>query len=78
MNKKEEPNEDIIKRLNALIYLNIKREMKENKSESVREYILLLNSLGFRYNEIANIFGKSPTYIGSELTLMKKKGKVIK
>ncbi len=78
MNKKEEPNEDIIKRLNALIYLNIKREMKENKSESVREYILLLNSLGFRYNEIANIFGKSPTYIASELTLMKKKGKVIK
>lgn len=64
----------IQKRLDVLISLTLRREMQANKAITTREMITLLSSLGLKYGEIASIFGKSPTYIASELTLIKKRG----
>jgi len=65
---------DIQKRLDVLIALILKKELKENKSLTMTDLIDLLSSLGLKYTEIANIFGKSPSYIASELTKIKKRG----
>lgn len=65
---------DILKRIDVLIALILKRELKENKSLKMIELIDFLSSFGLNYNEIANICGKSPSYIASELTRIKKKG----
>lgn len=64
---------DIQKRLDVLIALILKKELKENKSMTMTDLIDLLSSLGLIYTEIANIFGKSPSYISSELTRIKKR-----
>ena len=72
--KTEELLSNIQKRLDVLISLNLRREMKEDRSLTMREVIILLSSLGLKYTEIATIFGKSASYISSELTLAKKRG----
>lgn len=64
---------NIQKRLDVLISLMIRKELKE-KSITMREIIDYLSSLDLGYTEIAKIFGKSPSYIASELTLIKKRG----
>lgn len=70
----ENPNEPIIKRLNVLINLAILKDIRGKKTLTARDYISILDSMGLRYLEIAEIFGKSPSYIASELTQLKKKG----
>jgi hypothetical protein len=65
----------IQQRLDVLIALSLKKEMKKDKSLKMRDMIVMLSSLGLKYTDIANILGRSPSYIASELTLMKKKGK---
>jgi len=64
---------DIKKRLDVLIALILKKELVENRSLTMTELINFLSSFGLKYNEIANICGKSPSYISSELTRLKKK-----
>lgn len=74
--KKDDSENDILniqKRLDVLIALILKKELKENKSLTMTELIDFLSSFGLKYNEIANICGKSPSYISSELTRIKKK-----
>jgi hypothetical protein len=66
---------DIQKRLDILIALLLKEKLKNDKSLTMKELINLLSSLGLKYTEIANIFGKTPSYISSELTQIKKKKK---
>lgn len=66
---------DIQKRLDIFIALLLKEKLKNDKSLTMKELINLLSSLGLKYNEIANIFGKTPSYISSELTQIKKKKK---
>lgn len=63
----------LISRVDVLINLALKQQIDAKKT-NVRKQIKFLNSLGFDYKEIAKIFGKSPTYIASELTFLKKKG----
>ncbi len=66
---------DIQKRLDILIALLLKEKLKNDKSLTMKELINLLSSFGLKYNEIANIFGKTPSYISSALTQIKKKKK---
>jgi hypothetical protein len=65
----------IQKRLDVLISLTINRELKEDKSVTKKQIINALSSLGLKYTEIAAIFGKSPSYIASELSIAKKGGR---
>ena len=69
----EEKNDDVKRRLDALIAILIQKELKEDKSMNMRGAVALLSSSGLKYGEIAQILGKSPTYIASELTLLKKR-----
>jgi len=75
MPKEEEANAEIVKRLNVLIALSIRKELKEDKSLTMRDVIAQLSSLGLKYTEIAEIFGKSPSYVSSEISQIKKGGK---
>lgn len=72
----EKNTEDLLinikKRLDVLIALIIRKEIKENKSITMREIISFLSSLNLKYTEIADILGRSPSYISSEITLVKK------
>lgn len=75
----QKANEDellmsIQKRLDVLIALSLRKEMKQDKSLKTRDMIVMLSALGLKYTDIANIFGKSASYIASELTLIKKRG----
>jgi DNA-binding CsgD family transcriptional regulator len=63
----------IQKRLDILISLILKRELQD-KTITMRETISHLSSVGLTYSEIAAIFGKSASYVASELTLLKKRG----
>jgi hypothetical protein len=75
---KEEKNglsekvDKLISRIDVLINIALKYQVT-NQKVSIREQIGFLNSLGLNYKDIAGIFGKSPSYISSELTLLKKK-----
>lgn len=71
-NPDDETLKNIQKRLDVLIALTLKREMKEDESTTMRDLIAILSSLGLKYTEIASIFGKSSSYIASELTQIRK------
>lgn len=66
--------DSIQKRVDILISLQLRNQLK-NKKTTTREQIAFLSSLGLKYDEIANVFGKSAGYIASELTHLKKKSK---
>ena len=66
---------NIQKRLDILIALSIKKELKEDKSLTMREVISFLDSMDLKYTDIAKLFGKSSSYIASEITLLKKRSK---
>jgi len=51
------------------------KELSEKQKLTTRDQIGLLNSMRLDYKEIAEIFGRSHTYIASELTQLKKKSK---
>lgn len=63
--------ESIIKRLNVLIHIELKRMATEGMLS--RDQISTLSSLGLNYNEIAAIIGRTPSYVASELTVLKKR-----
>ena len=71
----EELMNDIRKRLDVLIALNIKNELKNDTHLTMREVISFLDSLGLKYTEIAKIFGKTPSYVAGEISKIKKGGK---
>ncbi len=68
--KKDEKTE-VTCRLDALIALAVRREIKSDDSLKMRDMIALLASAGLKYAEIAAILGKSPSYVASELTVLK-------
>jgi len=63
-------SEEIAKRLDIIIYLLLKQSLE--KGTTTRQIIKELNDIGLKDHEIAKIFGKSRSYIASELTLLKK------
>jgi DNA-binding CsgD family transcriptional regulator len=70
----ENIQDDAIKRrLDTIIGLMLKQHPKDGMTS--REQIALLNSTGLKYNEIAQILGRSGSYVASELTVLKKSAK---
>jgi len=63
--------ESIVKRLDVIINLLLKQDAE--KGASARDHIEQLSLQGMDYKEIAKVFGRSPSYIASELTQIKKK-----
>ena len=51
------------------------KDPSEKQKLTTRQQIEMLNSMGLDYKEIAEIFGRSQSYIASELTQIKKKSK---
>lgn len=64
----------LILRNNLLTNISLKEFGEKNKL-TTRQQIELLNLRGIDYKEIAEIFGRSPGYIASELTFLKNKSK---
>lgn len=64
---------DIAKRLDALIFILLTKEV--GKSISLKDQIKILDSLSFRPVEIASILGKTNTHISKELAGIRKAGK---
>ena len=65
----------IQKRLDVLISLTLQKELKQDNTLKMKDIISSLASFGLKYTEIASILGRTPSYISSELTQAKKKGK---
>ena len=64
---------DIRNRLELLIYLQLRKN--EIESMTTGEQIFLLKQLGMTDNTIASLFGKSKSYISSEIVRQKKRKK---
>lgn len=62
---------EAIRKLDVIIYLLAKSYMNTNKIQ-MRKVISEFHNIGLKDGEIANIFGKSKSYISSELTQIKK------
>ena len=69
---KEEKEEKILKRLNAVVYLLTELNAR-GESQSSRDKIELLSKAGLGYREISELVGKSPNYVAVELNAIKKK-----
>lgn len=71
MTKKEIDIDEITKRLDVIIYLLIK-QTKEKDETTKKEMIAELFEWGLKDFEIANILGKTRSYVSSEITKLKK------
>jgi hypothetical protein len=60
------------KRLGIVIALLLKMLPKEDGSPSLRDQIQLLSGLGSRPKEIAEILGRTQSYVNKELTSLRK------
>jgi hypothetical protein len=75
MNKTDELLE-LNKRLGVIIALLVKALPKGTNGMSLRDQIQELSGLGLRPRDIAEILGRSQTYVGKELvSLRKNKGR---
>jgi len=61
---------ELTKRLDVIIYLLMKQN--QERGGTTRQMIKELNDIGLKDIEIAKIFGRSRSYIASELTLIRK------
>lgn len=68
----EDKNEEILKRLNLVVYLLLENVKKD---ASLREKIDFLNKAGLSNKEIAEILNKSQNYVAVELNALRKKRK---
>jgi len=62
----------LISRVDILISILLEPKL-DGKKTTIREQVEFLNTHGLEYKEIARLFNKSPGYIASELTLIRKK-----
>ena len=67
-----DPNQEIIKRLDTMVYLLLELNDKDHKMP-IKEKVRMLNEAGLDYNQIAKVLGKSPGNVAVQLTLLKKK-----
>ncbi len=68
---KTDQNQEILKRLDTIVYLLLEMKDKEGKMQ-IKDKIRILNDAGLDYNQIAKILGKSPGNIAVQLTFLKK------
>ena len=65
-------NEEILTKLDVLVKLTAAQVVN---GKSFQEQVRLLNSVGLKPKEIADILGKSPNHISVALNYLKKKVK---
>lgn len=79
MNNEENPiNKEVFelnKRLGVVISLLLRMVPREGPGISLKEQVKLLDNLGMRPRDIANILGRTPTHITKELAGLRKKRK---
>lgn len=68
-------NEEVLKRLNILIALNLQSLSKKKEELDTRGQIAFLSSLKLKANEIAEILGKTSNYVNKELFYIRKDNK---
>lgn len=71
---KNNRTDSIIKRLDVIIYFLFKYHLKEHSKE-MKHIFSEIKDLGLDDSEIADIFGKSKSYISSAITKSKKEEK---
>lgn len=68
---KIDQDQEILKRLDAIVFLLLEIKDKEKRMPT-KEKIKLLNDLGMNYTQIAKVLGKKPGHVAVELSLIKK------
>jgi len=68
---KEDLNQEMLKRLDAIVFLLLEIKDKEGKM-SVKNKVKLLSEVGFGYSQIAKVLGKNPGNIAVQLNIIKK------
>lgn len=63
---------EVNRRLGVVIALLLKALPKGKETISLRDQIQLLSQLGLRPKDIAEILGRTQTYIGKELASLRK------
>lgn len=66
--------QDVSRLLKVVIGLMVKLQPEEKKLPTIKTQIKLLNELGLRPIEIAEVLGKNQNYINKELVSIRKKG----
>ena len=72
---KTDINEEILKRLDAMVFLLLEIKDRENKI-TLKDKIRLLNDAGMDYNQIAKVLGKTPGHVAVQITMIKKNEKM--
>ena len=67
---------DISKRLGVVIALLLRTLSKSGDSLSLRDQVQLLSDLGMRPKDIAEILGRTSTYVNKELASLRKNKRV--
>jgi len=73
MNSELDVLSEINRRLGIVIALLLKALPKEEGTMSLRDQVRLLSELGVRPKDIADILGRTQTYVGKELAGLRKK-----
>jgi len=68
---KTDNNVEILKRLDAMVFLLLELKDRDGKMP-LKNKIKLLNDAGLNYTQIANMLGRSPGSIAVQLTMLKK------
>jgi len=71
MGKTRNTEEEVMKRLNAIVYL-LTELTSRGEAQSGREKIRLLHKAGLDYKEIAELLGKTPNHVAVELNALKR------
>jgi DNA-binding CsgD family transcriptional regulator len=66
---------ELNKRLGVVIALLLRSLPKPGEGLSLRDQVCLLSELGMRPKDIADILGRTPTYVSKELTTIRKNKK---
>jgi hypothetical protein len=63
---------EVNKRLGIVIALLLKSLPRDGETMSLRDQVRLLSELGARPKDIADILGRTQTYVGKELATLRK------
>lgn len=63
---------ELNKRLGVIIALLLRSLTSTKDSLPLREQVQILSELGMRPKDIAEILGRTPTYVNKELTMLRK------
>lgn len=67
--------ESINNRLGVIANLLLQKRLRNDETRTIRDQIEILNNLGLKPKEIADILRKTNTYINKEISSLRKAGK---